>query len=49
MNFIERNIDRLQSDEVLPMNVLFEEVCRLEKLMMKDEDLNGDKCEEYRM
>jgi hypothetical protein len=31
------------------MNVLFEEACRLDKIMIRDTSLKSDKCEEYRL
>jgi hypothetical protein len=30
------------------MNILYEEACRLEKIMLKDTSLNVDVCEKYR-
>ena len=51
-NFIEmikKNKDKLKSEEVLTMNVLYEEACRLEKKMLRDTNLSGEKCEEFRL
>jgi hypothetical protein len=30
------------------MNVLFEEACRLDKIMIRDTTLKGEICEQYR-
>jgi hypothetical protein len=29
------------------MNVLFEQACKLEKILTRDKNLKGEKCEEY--
>jgi hypothetical protein len=42
LELIEENKDCLHSDKVLPMNALFEEVCRLEKIMKIETSLNGE-------
>jgi hypothetical protein len=31
------------------MNFLFEEACRLEKIMIRDTTLKGEACEQYRL
>jgi hypothetical protein len=45
---IEKNKDQLRSDKVLTMNVLFEEACRLDKIMIRETSLSREACEEYR-
>ena len=48
MKLIDENKENLRSDKVLPINVLFEEACRLEKKLDRDTSLNWETCEEYR-
>ena len=48
LRMIDENKERLRSDKVLTMNVLFEEACRLEKIMIRDTSLKGEICEQYR-
>lgn len=48
MKLIEENKENLRSDKVLPMNVLFEEAFRLEKILDRDATINWETCEEYR-
>jgi hypothetical protein len=48
LTMIDKNKEHLRSDKVLTMNVLFEEACRLEKIMIRDNTLNSEICEEYR-
>jgi hypothetical protein len=38
----DENKDRLLSDKVLPMNVHFEEACRLEKIMLRETSLKAE-------
>lgn len=42
MRMIEQNKERLRSGKVLPMNLLFEEACRLERIMIRDTSLTED-------
>jgi hypothetical protein len=46
---IDKNKELLRSDKVLTMNVLFEEACRIEKIMIRDTSLKSEICEEYRL
>jgi hypothetical protein len=39
---VDENKDRLRSDKVLPMNVLYEEACCLEKIMLRDTSLKAE-------
>ena len=48
MKQIDENKENLRSHKVLPMNVLFEEACRLEKILNRDTSLKWETCEEYR-
>jgi hypothetical protein len=48
LKMIDENKERLRSDKVLTMNVLLEEACRLEKIMIKDTSLKSEICEQYR-
>ena len=48
LRMIEENKECLRSDKVLTLNVLFEEACRLEKIMIRDTSLKSDICEVYR-
>ena len=49
LRMIDQNKERLRSDKVLTMNVLFEEACRLDKIMIRDTSLKSEVCEEYRL
>ena len=42
LKLIDENKECLQSNKVLPMNVYFEEVCNIEKILIKDTSLKGD-------
>jgi hypothetical protein len=46
---VDDNKEGLHSEKVLTMNVLFEEVCRLEKVLMRDTSLKSEECEKYRL
>jgi hypothetical protein len=48
LRMIDQNKELLRSDKVLTMNVLFEEACRLDKIMIRDTSLKSEICEEYR-
>ena len=48
LRMIDENKEQLRSDKVLTMNVLFEEACRLDKIMIRDTSLKGEICEQYR-
>ena len=45
---IDQNKDILWSEKVLTMNVLFEEACRLDKIMIRDTSIKVEICEQYR-
>ena len=47
MKLIDENKENLRSDKVLPMNVLFEEACRLENKLSRDTSLKWETCERY--
>ena len=47
MRMIDENKERLRSAKVLPMNVLFEEACRLERIMIRDTNLTEDVFEQH--
>ena len=49
MKLIDENKENLRSHKVLPMNVLFEEACRLENKLRKDTSVKWETCEEYRI
>ena len=49
LRMIDDNKEWLYSDKVLIMNVLFEEACRLDKIMIRDTSLESELCEEYRV
>ena len=49
LRMIEENKDRLRSDKVLTMNVLFEEACRLDKIMIREKSIKTEVCEQYRV
>jgi hypothetical protein len=49
MKLIDENKENLHSHKVLPMNVLFEEACRLENKLRRDTSLNLEICEDYRL
>ena len=49
LRMIDENKERLRSDKVLTMNVLFEEICRLDKILIRDASLTTDKCGHYRV
>lgn len=49
MKAIERNKAELHSERVLTMNVLYKEACSLEKILVHEVNLPGNKCEEYRV
>jgi len=49
MKLIDENKENLRSDKVLPMNVLFEEACRLENKLRRDTSLNLETCEDNRL
>jgi hypothetical protein len=46
---IDQNKEHLRSEKILTMNALFEEACRLDKIMMRDTSLNSDICEQHRI
>jgi hypothetical protein len=48
LRIIDLNKERLWSDKVLTMNVLFEEACRLDKIIIRDTTLKSEICEQYR-
>lgn len=47
MRMIEENKERLRSAKVLPMNVLFEEACQLERIMIRDTSLTEEIFEQH--
>jgi len=47
MRMIDENKERLRSAKVLPMNVLFEEACRLERIMIRDTSLTEEILEQH--
>ena len=47
MRMIDENKERIRSGKVLPMNVLFEEACRLERIMIRDTSLTEDIFEQH--
>ena len=49
LRMIDENKECLRSDKVLTMNVLFEEACRLDKIMIRETSLKTDICEQYRV
>ena len=49
LRIIDENKEQLRSDKVLTMNFLFEEACRLDKIMIRDTSLKSEACEEYRL
>lgn len=49
LKMIELNKKRLRSDKVLTMNFLFEEACKLEKIMLRDTAIRSDICERHRL
>jgi hypothetical protein len=49
MKLIDENKENLRSDKVLPMNVFFDEACRLEKILDRDTSLNWETCDKYRI
>ena len=49
LRMIEENKDRLRSDKVLTMNVLFEDACRLDKIMIREKSIKTEVCEQYRV
>jgi hypothetical protein len=49
LRMIDENKECLRSDKVLTMNFLFEEACRLEKIMIRDTSINSEVCEDYRL
>jgi hypothetical protein len=49
LRMIDENKEQLRSDKVLTMNVLFEQACRLDKIMIRDTSLKSEVCEEYRL
>ena len=49
LRMIDENKDRLRSDKVLTMNVLFEEACRLDKIMIREKSIKTEVCEQYRV
>jgi hypothetical protein len=49
LRMINENKDRLRSDKVLTMNVLFEEACRLDKIMIREKSIKTEVCEQYRV
>lgn len=48
MKTIDRNKADLHSEQVLTMNVLYKEACSLEKVLVHEVNLPGNKCDEYR-
>ena len=49
LRMINENKDHLRSDKVLTMNVLFEEACRLDKIMIREKSIKTEVCEQYRV
>ena len=49
LKMIDENKDQLRSNKVLTMNSLFEEACRLEKIMIRDTSLKNEICEQHRL
>ena len=49
LRMIDENKDRLRSDKVLTMNVLFEDACRLDKIMIREKSIKTEVCEQYRV
>jgi len=49
LRMIDENKDRLRYDKVLTMNVLFEEACRLDKIMIREKSIKTEVCEQYRL
>jgi hypothetical protein len=47
MRMIEENKERLRSAKVLPLNVLFEEACHIERIMIRDTSLTEDIFEQH--
>jgi hypothetical protein len=47
MRMIDENKERLRSAKVLPMNILFEEACRLERIMIRDMSLTEEILEQH--
>ena len=45
LRMIDENKEQLRSDKVLTMNVLFEEACRLDKIMIRDTSIKSELCE----
>jgi hypothetical protein len=48
LKMIDIDKEHLRSEKILTMNALFEEACRLDKIMMRDTSLNRDKNEQHR-
>jgi hypothetical protein len=48
LRMIDENKECLRSDKVLTMNVLFEEACRLEKIIIRDTSLKSEIIEKHR-
>ena len=49
LRMIDENKESLRSYKVLTMNALFEEACRLDKIMIRNTSLKADICEQYRV
>jgi len=49
LRMIDEIKEQLRSDKVITMNVLFEEACRLDKIMIRDTSLKSEICEEHRL
>ena len=45
LRMIDENKEQLRSDKVLTMNVLFEEACRRDKIMIRDTSIKSELCE----
>jgi hypothetical protein len=48
LRMIDQNKEMLRSEKVLTMNVLFEEACRLDKIMIRDTSIKVEICEKHR-
>jgi hypothetical protein len=48
LRMIDENKECLRSEKVLTMNVLFEEACRLEKIIIRDTSLKSEIYEKHR-
>jgi hypothetical protein len=49
LRLVDDNKEGLHSEKFLTMNALFEEACRLEKVLMRDTSLKSEEVEKYRL